>query len=749
MFWDGSRWVAEAAPTKTRTRRGLLSLPLVSSLILAFAVVGMAAPPPDDAVAVSYPSYSKLVDTWSRDYVVRTHQETTTRATWTGTWRKYVHAGYLGRSVLAATKKGAKTKFTFTGTGVSIVGPVGPTRGKARIYINGKYSRTINSYATRFKPSRVLYEASFSTEATRELTLVVSGTQGHATVAVDAFVVKGKGRKPRPTPTPTPAPDPTATPNPEPTATPAPAPTATPNPQPTATPTPAPTATPTPTSSPTPAPTATPTPTSSPTPTPTPAPTATPRPTATPTPTPTPAPTATPTPTPAPTATPTPTPTPTGLRTFYVATTGSDTNSGSLSSPWRTIQRAADQALPGDVIYIRAGTYAGFSMNGRSGTPSAPITFTRYPGDSRPIIDGKGAVTYVINLQNLHDVRVSWLQVTGAQAPGQTGAGIQVYASSKVVISDNVLHDNSAYGVRIYNSTYTIAERNDIYGNGTGVDVRNQGEGVQILYNDVHNQDRMLTNTAGGNDDTGALGIGFVRTTGATLAKGNRIWGNRAVSYDYGHDGGALEVYGASNVTMTENVMWDNEGVFESGTDSGTACANNVFTRNIAYDNNANQLNPGLYLRCASNMLIAHNTFQNLDYWVYAIDRASTTYSGAIDGIRIINNAVSMNGGKIYSFGANVPLSTYTIDYNLDYAPNGTVAYVSGVGTATTTAQFTALTGKQAHGVNAAPGFVNGAAYDFRLTSSSSAKDKATVLSGVTGSYVGVAPDMGRYEYGN
>ncbi len=498
-----------------------------------------------------------------------------------------------------------------------------------------------------------------------------------------------------------------------------------------------------------PAPTPSPTPVATPTPTPTPVASPTPTPVASPTPTPTPTPTPVASPTPTPVASPTPTPTPSGVRSFYVATNGNDANTGSISSPWRTIQKAANQALPGDVIYIRAGTYAGFSMNGRSGTPAAPIVFTRYPGEGRPVINGNGSVIYVINLQNLHDVRLSGLEVTGAQAPGQTGAGVQVYASSNVVVQDSVLHDNSAYGIRIYNSTYTIAERNDIYGNGTGVDVRNAGQGVQILYNDVHDQDRMLTNTVGGGDDTGALGIGFVRTTGATLAKGNRIWGNRAVSYDYGHDGGALEVYGASNVTMTENVMWDNEGVYESGTDSGTPCANNVFTRNIAYDNNPNQLNQGMYLRCAGNMLIAHNTFQNLDFWVYAIDRASTSYSGAIDGIRIINNVVSMNSGKIYSIGANVPMSTYTFDYNLDYNPGHTIAFVSGVGTATTTAQFTAQTGKQAHGVNAAPSFVNGSAYDFRLTSSSSAINKATNLTGVTGPYVGTAPDIGRFEYGN
>ena len=200
---------------------------------------------------------------------------------------------------------------------------------------------------------------------------------------------------------------------------------------------------------------------------------------------------------------------------------------------------------------------------------------------------------------------------------------------------------------------------------------------------------------------------------------------------------------------MTENVMWDNEGVFESGTDSGTPCANNVFTRNIAYDNNPNQMNPGMYLRCAENMLIAHNTFSNLDYWVYAIDRSSTSYSGVIDGIRIINNAHSMTGAKIYGIGANVPLSTMTFDYNLDYSANGIVASVSGLGNATTTAQFTSMTGKQAHGVNANPAFVSASSFDFRLTSTSPAINKATNLSGVSSPFVGAAPDMGRHEYGN
>jgi hypothetical protein len=87
-----------------------------------------------------------------------------------------------------------------------------------------------------------------------------------------------------------------------------------------------------------------------------------------------------------------------------------------------------------------------------------------------------------------------------------------------------------------------------------------------------------------------------------------------------------------------------------------------------------------------------------------------------------------------------------TIDYNLDYNPGRYIASVSGYGNATTTAQFTSWTGKQAHGVNATPGFVNGAAFDFRLVSTSAAVDRGTVLSPWTDGYTLAAPDLGRFE---
>ncbi|MGA9450359.1 MAG: DUF1565 domain-containing protein, partial [Verrucomicrobiia bacterium] len=42
---------------------------------------------------------------------------------------------------------------------------------------------------------------------------------------------------------------------------------------------------------------------------------------------------------------------------FQVATNGSDSNTGTRQSPFRTIQHAADLAQPGDVITVHHGVY--------------------------------------------------------------------------------------------------------------------------------------------------------------------------------------------------------------------------------------------------------------------------------------------------------------------------------------------------------------------------------------------------------
>src|SRR5258706_1661497 len=43
--------------------------------------------------------------------------------------------------------------------------------------------------------------------------------------------------------------------------------------------------------------------------------------------------------------------------THYVSTTGNDSNPGTLAAPWRTVQKAANTASPGNVVCVRGGSY--------------------------------------------------------------------------------------------------------------------------------------------------------------------------------------------------------------------------------------------------------------------------------------------------------------------------------------------------------------------------------------------------------
>jgi uncharacterized repeat protein (TIGR02059 family) len=84
--------------------------------------------------------------------------------------------------------------------------------------------------------------------------------------------------------------------------------------------------------------------------------------------------------------------------TYYVATNGSDSNRGTLASPWKTWAKGFATIVAGDTLYIRQGTYtdmqgsgggnySGVRVANKSGTSNNPIVVSSYPGDARPILD--------------------------------------------------------------------------------------------------------------------------------------------------------------------------------------------------------------------------------------------------------------------------------------------------------------------------------------------------------------------------
>ena len=66
---------------------------------------------------------------------------------------------------------------------------------------------------------------------------------------------------------------------------------------------------------------------------------------------------------------------------YFVAPGGSDTNPGSKTAPFKTIQKAATLMQAGDRCLIRAGTYRETVVPSNSGKDQAPITFEAFEGE--------------------------------------------------------------------------------------------------------------------------------------------------------------------------------------------------------------------------------------------------------------------------------------------------------------------------------------------------------------------------------
>ena len=195
-----------------------------------------------------------------------------------------------------------------------------------------------------------------------------------------------------------------------------------------------------------------------------------------------------------------------------MATTGSDSNAGTMASPFATLQKGVNTAVAGDTVYIRGGTYnittpatsgAGINFT-KSGTATSPINYFAYQGEV-PVFDFTNMVIstsgythgFVINASYLHfkglEIRYVPMNTFSNNGVAVTGGGYDIFELLN-------MHHNSGNGIFIGSKT---------------------AGGHQILNCDAHdNYDATSSQGQGQNAD--GFGVHYQTTGATTIIRGCR-----------------------------------------------------------------------------------------------------------------------------------------------------------------------------------------------------------------------------------
>ncbi len=281
---------------------------------------------------------------------------------------------------------------------------------------------------------------------------------------------------------------------------------------------------------------------------------------------------------------------------FYVDAgnpAASDSNNGSESSPWRTIQKAASTLRAGETVLVKTGTYtelySGYpnsSMKAikpqNSGTDSAPITYKAAPGN-HVVIDQKnqGAGFYILSRSH---IIIDGFEIKNARAGG-------VYttdSTQKIVVRNNHIHHvdgntgGNVGGIKFDRCGYCVADHNRIHHIYVGGTMNNQNVAG------VHSFDMHHTTISNNDISTTYRGVYHKRSSGQ---KGAIIRNN--VFHDLFDTGIIYSVAGGGNPGHKDQEVYKNvfynvptgvkSTVWETTTaNDGLAIHNNVFATKTA-----------------------------------------------------------------------------------------------------------------------------------------------------------------------
>jgi len=117
------------------------------------------------------------------------YQDTSSRVTYSSSWHRYSTSSASGGHTHYASRRGASVTFRFTGRAFALVAPKGPTRGSAKLYVDGVYISTISLHRSSSVPRIVVAARSWSASGAHTVKLVVAGTAHHPRFDIDAFAI--------------------------------------------------------------------------------------------------------------------------------------------------------------------------------------------------------------------------------------------------------------------------------------------------------------------------------------------------------------------------------------------------------------------------------------------------------------------------------------------------------------------------------------------------------------------------------
>lgn len=284
--------------------------------------------------------------------------------------------------------------------------------------------------------------------------------------------------------------------------------------------------------------------------------------------------------------------------TFYVATNGKDTNPGTLTKPFLTINKAAKLAKAGDTVLVRSGIYKERVVPSYSGRLGAYISFQPYRNES-VTIDASGLQ------QGFILWKVSYIRIAGFKVINAKREGIHIHdhldtsdaGSDHNIIEDNIVENNGEEG---YSGIYVGGHNNrvinnEVHGNGyiNGVATRRPDHGVYLAGNgnfvegnNIYSNARMGIrmegngNTITDNDihSNGEHGIA-IWVDAPFQSNGTSIQKNLIVDNIYG----GIRIWGEGSGAKPDNVFLYNNTITNSSAMDGiyvTGGATNIKVKN-------------------------------------------------------------------------------------------------------------------------------------------------------------------------